>query len=521
MTGRLPSSALLLCALALATLALALLAPARAHGAEFMLSVIQDDNQLVYGSAAQREHSLDVMQALGVDAVRATVLWDALAPRRRPRRAASPRSYRASQWDRYDDLVRSASRRGIHVYFSVTAPGPKWGHEKSPDVANRRTWKPKAREFGKFVQAVGRRYSGAYRDENQDRQALPRVTWWGLFNEPNQGGWLTPQAQRTKRGALPTSPILYRELLVESAAALLRTGHADDLVLWGETAPLGVSPSGDRRPLRPALFLRELFCLDRRLRRYRGAQAKLRRCERVKRLGVLERFPRLAFGHHPYTKTLPPTMNDRHPDSISMANLRKLPDLLDRIAAKTGLVPAGQPILLTEFGYETNPPDPFNGVSEQKQAEYINQGDYIAYRSPRVFATTQFLLFDVPPQKQFRRNSREYWFTYQSGLFDITGRPKQAAYAYMLPFEARRAPGDTFLFWGQVRFTPNGGNQTVYLQVRGPAGDWQNAGDPVTVTNNVGYFEAIRQAAPGQTWRMVWTSPDFSDIRISREVILK
>lgn len=496
-------------------------APAAAPAADYMLSVMQDDNQLVYGTGSARENALTYMERLGVDAIRVTVLWDAVAPRRRIRNGKDPAAYPAAVWDRYDELVKSARRRGIAVYFNVTAPGPPWAHARSRDRANRRTWKPKAAEFGKFMRALGKRYSGAYPDENGDRAHLPRVSWWGIFNEPNQGGWLTPQAQRSSVGVIPTSPILYRELLAAGASALVSSGHGDDLVLIGETAPLGEAPESDRRPLRPALFLRELFCLDRRLRPYRGRQAVARSCDRVSRLAILSRLPRLAYGHHPYTKNLPPNRRDRHRDSLTMANLKKLPALLDRIAARTGLFSPGIGILLTEFGYETNPPDPFNGIGEAEQAAYINVADYMAYRSPRVFATTQFQLFDVPPQDQFPRDSRQYWFTYQSGLFGHDGRPKPAADAYVMPFEARRAGGANTLFWGQVRFTPNGAPQTIHLQMKPTgSGEWQTVGAPVPVTNHVGFWQAFRDAPAGSTWRAVWSTPDFSEFKASREIRL-
>lgn len=502
--------------LLLALLVVALVCAPQASASPFMASVVQDDNLLVYGNGLQRERALDRMKTMGVDAVRVTVLWQAIGTRRKPRNGANPKSYPAFHWDRVDDLVKSATRRGILVYLSVTGPGPKWAHAKSPDPANRATWKPNAREFGRFVQAVGTRYSGTYTDENAARQPLPRVGWWGVFNEANQGGWLTPQAQRKRgvSGVIPQSPALYRDLLVEGSRGLIKSGHADDLILMGETAPLGVKPESERRPLRPALFLRELFCLDNRLRRFKGRQAAARNCKTVKRLSVLEQLPRLAFGHHPYTKDLPPNKRPKHRDEISIANIATLPKLLDRIAKRTKLIPDGLPVLLTEFGYETNPPDVINGIPLDKHAEYLNVGDYLAYKNPRVFANTQFQLYDVPPRKEFPRNSRPYWFTYQSGLFMADGTPKPAAFAYVMPFHVI---GRSKL-WGQVRFTPNGTEQTVYLQFKAAGSStWQDGGN-VKVTNSSGFWELSKPLPSGSTWRAVWAAPDFSTTSSSREI---
>ena len=47
-----------------------------------------------------------------------------------------------------------------------------------------------------------------------------------------------------------------------------------------------------------------------------------------------------------------------------MANISTLGTLLDTLSAKTGgMIPANLSLFMTEFGFETNPPDPFNGVS--------------------------------------------------------------------------------------------------------------------------------------------------------------
>lgn len=489
-----------------------------------MWSVMQDDNQVVYGSARHRDQALDYMKVLGVDAVRVTVLWQAIAPARKPRKStALPSAYPRRNWDRYDELVKAANARGLIVYFSVTGPGPRWAHATSPDRANQRTWKPNARHFGNFVRALGKRYSGEYKDENAGRAVLPRVTWWGVFNEPNQGGWLTPQAQQVRgvRGWTPTSPALYRNLLVEGVRGLISTEHADDVVFMGETAPLGVDPQGERRPLRPAEFLREVFCLDKRLRRYRGRRARARNCSTVRRLSILKKLPNLGYGHHPYTKDIAPTEAPGHADAISIANVRTLPALLDKIAQRTRLINAGLPIYLTEFGYESNPPDIINGVPEQLQAEYLNVGDYIAFRNPRVLANTQFQLFDVPPQTRFPRDSRQYWFTYQSGIFNSNGSPKPAAGAYALPFEARAAGPGGYLFWGWVRLGANSTPQTVYLQRKDETGAFQTVGEGLPVTNPAGFWNVTIPAFPGETWRYAWASPDGSDIRVSREIILR
>src|SRR4051794_27320996 len=175
-------------------------AHARPDGAQ--LSVMMDDDNLVYRSPKTSDKTLDTMAQLGVDTVRVTVLWKVVADhaqstkarKRRFKRlgADNPKAYPAGNWDRYDHLVRSAGARGMGVYFDLTGPGPAWCCAKPPksERENAATWMPSARQFKLFVRAIGKRYSGKYRDENfrgKDK-LLPRVTMWALWNEPNQGG---------------------------------------------------------------------------------------------------------------------------------------------------------------------------------------------------------------------------------------------------------------------------------------------------------------------------------------------
>src|SRR3954452_25110278 len=488
----------------------------QAQAAKFMFSVMQDDNQLIYSSADNRNVALNRMKLMGVDAVRVSVLWDAVAPRKKPRNGADPKAYRAANWDKFDDLVRAAQIRGISVYFDVTPPGPRWSQAKANDPANQRAWRPNTRQFGRFYQAVAKRFDGTYHDENEDKGVLPRVSWWGIGNEPNQGGWLMPQARKIGGHLVPTSPGIYRDMLLAGADALIRTGHSKDTINMGETAPLGGPPESERRPLRPALFLREMFCLNSRLHKYTGSAAKARGCKNVKKLSLLKSLPGLVYAHHPYTKKTSPLKKDKSRDAITIANLSLLPKLLDRVAKKTKLIPSGLNVVLTEFGWETNPPDKLNGISIANQAEWNNLGDYAAYQNPRVVANTQFLLFDVPPQKQYPKGSRAYWFTYQSGLFYSNGLRKPSATAYMLPFVIKKVGGND-LFWGQVRFTANGADQVIQIQ-RKQGGGWLNDGDPVPVTNSVGFWQLTRPAQKGASYRVLWTAPDQSSSLSSREV---
>src|SRR5204862_1229103 len=287
-------------------------------------------------------------------------------------KAVNPSTYPIRNWDRYDNLLKSAADRGIKVYFNVTGPGPAWAHSKPPAKNNslRATWKPKPAAFKQFVQAVGRRYDGTYKDENGSRGALPRVRFWSLWNEPNQAGWLSPQWERRGGAIVPASPALYRKLHQYGYKGLVATGHRadNDIILMGETAPNGSDVRSARAPMRPGFFLRELACIQPDGTPYVGEAASARDCG-----DFAARGPLIANGyaHHPYTKNVSPLIADPNPDSLTMANIDKLGTLLDELAAKTNnAIPAGMSLFMTEFGFETNPPDPFSGVPLADQARF-------------------------------------------------------------------------------------------------------------------------------------------------------
>ena len=507
------------------------LVPASANASSYLISTMMDDDQLLYRGDETRDATLKRMQALGVDYVRVSVLWEVVAEdarkgskRKRKFNPSNPRTYPRTNWDRYDRLVRAANALKIGVYMNVTGPGPKWAHRRAPKGearSTKRAWKPKEKAYGKFVEAVAKRYTGSYKDENDHRTILPRVQFWSLWNEPNQAGWLTPQWE----DGVPMAPIIYRDLWYYGRKAFEKTGHGEDVILLGETAPIG-----DRELLRdarghvhPKVFIRELFCVRPDGTKYTGADAAKRKCSRLNRLGGA--FKSFAFAHHPYTKTLAPTKRDEDADSLTMANIGELGPLLKQVQAASGI---GGPTfsIMTEYGYETDPPDPHQGISPKLQAEYINLGEYIAYKDPTIIGQAQFLLRDTPPRKGEKKNSRKYWFTYQSGLFNINGSPKPSATAYTMPLLMTGTGTDstgatTVNFWGGVRFLPFGIESSVFMQYR-PAGatEFQNIGEPVKV-GITGYYEtAIAQPAPG-TWRAVWVNSATGGASYSREVEVK
>jgi len=521
--------------LALAALLLLTLSVPAAQAGPDQVSVMMDDDQLLYRSDKIRGRTLVQMRALGVDVVRATVLWKTVAEnasltnkeierikgeknrdkaraQRRRFKPKDPRTYPTRNWDRYDNLVKDAAKFGMRVYFTITGPGPSYAHKKAPPSqrSNAGTYKPYPTRFRDFVEAVGKRFNGRTRDENGIRRPLPRVSLWSIWNEPNQPGWLTPQYERRDGQVVPAAPALFRKLFQAGVQGLERSGHnlTADGIFIGETAPLGSAQTGPRNGMRPVPFLRELLCLKPDGTTYDGADAARRDCDDFARNGPLKAT---AYAHHPYTKKQAPTKAPSFPaDEITIANIGALGPLLDTLSDQSGgKLPRDMPVLLTEFGYESNPPDPRNGIPYLRQAEFNQLAEFLAYNEPRVQATTHFLLRDVAPLRRYPRGSRLYWFTYQSGLVTNAGRSKPAVFAYALPLVVFPSGEGVTGYWGQLRFRPNGAQDIAVVMWRpDPKSPWQQLGEPAPTTPR-GYFSGtVPTPGVGGQYRAVYVNPE-------------
>ncbi|MFL5896139.1 MAG: hypothetical protein ACJ76Z_13645, partial [Thermoleophilaceae bacterium] len=270
-------------ALVAATAAAAAPAPAAASATQE--TILMDDAQIVYAQADAVDQRLAEIKALGVDRIRVSVYWRLLAPapdqKQKPDPGypeSDPRFYGPGKWDRYDRIAALAAKHGLGVLFTVTGPAPVWAtgtpQGGRSDVED--TWEPNPGDYKDFVAAVGTRYSGSYRDEHvqpslipllpptvEQGPVLPRVDHWSIWNEPNHGGWLTPQWLPGPDGKhlVPASPRFYRPLVDAAWSALHGTGHGGDTILLGETAPRGLHNAGLTRGLRPLRFIRELYCV--------------------------------------------------------------------------------------------------------------------------------------------------------------------------------------------------------------------------------------------------------------------
>ena len=408
---------------------------------------MMDDDLLVYRDDATRDRAMTRMKQLGVDYVRVTVLWSVVAeqarvhhgPAQRRFDPVKPSTYPVRNWDRYDRLVRAARTLGLGVYFNVTPPGPAWARGRAPKglrvgrSSARGSRSPASSPSSSRRSGAGSRAATATR--TTARQAIPRVDLL-VAAQRAQPGRLAVAAVREGRMA---SPALARELFLRGRAALDRTGHGRDTILFGETAPLGSSLRNPTSPIRPKRFLREFLC-------QRAQRLPLQPVREV-RAGSA----RPGIAHHPYTKNVSPTQRDRHPDAITMANIADLGRLVDRSPPARGRSPRGLPMYMTEFGFETNPPDPFSGVPLERQAEWNQLGELLAFDEPA------HRLADAVPAAR-RRAGRERAAPLEGALVHLPvgpllpGRHAEAGRdRLLLPVPRPRARA----YWGQLRFRPN------------------------------------------------------------------
>jgi hypothetical protein len=339
---------------------------------------------------------------------------------------------------------------------------------------------------------------------------LPRISYWSIYNEPNQRVFLSPQYVNRREW----SPRIYRNLVDAAFDSLVRTGHGGDTVLVGETAPKG---GGERDPeanMRPLRFLRALYCVDTRLRPLAGANAKALGCPTADQVRQFPpRHPGLfqasGYAHHPYSLLTPPSLRSTAADDVGMADLGRLTGALGRVFARYGQRNR-LPIYNTEFGYQSRPPDPF-GYPQYLQAAFINQAEYMGYANPQVRSTHQFLLIDAPPYTQFPSNSYQYWSSFQTGLMERNGNVKQAFGAYRIPIwipgARRRHPGP-FRIWGGARPAPNGSRQTLDVQFKSFArgARWQKV-TTLTTRSLRNYVDARVRLTRSGVVRLRWRSP--------------
>jgi putative glycosyl hydrolase len=328
-------------------------------------------------------------KALHVRVLRVNLYWGGRlgVSKTRPFDAADPRDA-SYDWSLYDRVALNASAYGVKLLFSITGT-PRWAN--GGQSGNR-----PPTSFGAlrdFAYAAAARYSGKY--VGDDGRLLPAVRMWAAWNEPNNPAFLRPQFARKGGKWVIQSAIVYAKICNAVYDGVHATMYTGERVACGVTAPRGNNSPGSVRPsVSPVAFLTA-----------------------AKRAGM-KAFD--AYAHNPYygvpaetPGTKPPsTRSGRTPTAITLANIDLLQKELTRLYG-------AKPLWITEYGYQTNPPDRQFGVSWTLQARYLTQAFAIARRNPRIAMMLWFLVRDEP--------SLSGW---QSGLLTSDGRRKPAFAAF-------------------------------------------------------------------------------------------
>ena len=529
MRARLSIAAVLAAAVAAGSLALA---PA-SLGSSGQISMIQDSNWMLSDPVG----TMNTFRALGVRTVRIILVWSQVAPAARSRtaprgfNASDPDSYPAANWAPYDEMIEVAHADGLGVDLTLSGGAPRWaeGSGIPPAALDNQywAWRPSPQAFGQFARAVGERYSGSYVPTGQT-SPLPRVSFWAIWNEPNFGEDLGPQA--IDGSTVSVAPGMYRALAGQMWNALRTTGHGRDTVLIGEVAPHGLSgPARPGRPqgfpgnfgqTKPLQFLRTLYCVDSNYRELRGRPARAAGCpatvsgSRSFRTQNPALFNASGFADHPYPENSPPTIEtSKDPDIAPLPRIPNLERALDRLQRIYG---SGKrfPIYDTEYGYITHPPNRGEFVSPATAAYYINWAEYLSWKQPRVASTMQYPLYDPV----FRYTSPSGDGGFASGLLYSNGKPKPGYAAYRLPLflpvtSGRR--GRSLEVWGCTRparyailgATPSR-SQTAEIQFARRGSGTFTTLRTVTISNPDSCYFDVRMTFPGTgTVRLAYTYP--------------
>ena len=468
--------------------------------------------------------TLDELKRLGVDRIKVFLHWADVAPdpssHTRPHfDASSPGAYPAAGWGPFDAVVRAAAARGVGLDLTLLSPAPLWatgpGVPKGTASNFLAGWEPSAPEFASFVRAVATRYSGHYKPPGAS-SALPRVDFWSIWNEPNNGVDLAPQA--IDHSTVEVAPAMYRRLLDAAWSALQSTGHGHDTVLIGEIAPRGQTVGdqpGNFSQMVPLRFIRALYCVDRSLRPLQGQAALERSCPSTaagskafpaKHPGL---FTAAGFAFHPYPQAFAPnvaTPDGLGADYADLPQLRKLERTIDTAMSAYGSS-TRLPLYDTEFGYQTNPPEATiaRAVHPAQAAAWANQAEYMSWRDPQVLSWDQYLLADPPAGGS----------SFDTGLEFSGGKHKALYDAFRMPvwLPVTTASGGRALeVWGCVRpahYTMQKSKvpQVAQVQFQPAAGRAFTTVKRVTLTDSYGYFDTLVTFPASGNVRITWSYP--------------
>jgi hypothetical protein len=386
------------------------------------------DNDAWFGGTTTSNQSWLVRTAsAGARVAQIEVDWSTLEPSAPsggdPASAGNP----AYDFAWLDQRVQAVTTAGLEPLLLVTG-APRWAEGVGGTTSEYASggYKPNPQAFGQLAHALAQRYSGSY--VVGDRR-LPRVRYLQAWGEANLAVHLSPQWTRTRGRWVNTGATLYREMLNDFSAGVKSAARGDQVVLSG-LAPYGDKPGGpntgpahDGPRTHPVTFLENLLCLSTRL--HKGCKAQTR-------------FDVLAADA--YDEFSPTTQASSALD-VSTPSLDRLVRVEQAALRAHTLLPAGRkPLWVTEFGYDSNPPDRSFGYSPATQARFTEQSLYVFW-SEGVSVALAHLVRD-----ESASTSAGTYLDF-SGLYYNSGAAKPALTAYRFPFVLSRA-GKNARAWG-------------------------------------------------------------------------
>jgi hypothetical protein len=370
---------------------------ARAQSSHLLVG-INDEAFTLYGDPTTAFATLKTLKA---QVIRVNLYWGGnkwAVAKSRPADPTDPGDP-AYDWTIYDRLVRYATQYNVKVVFSILFT-PSWANG-----GKARTVPPtNYNDLVNFSYAAAERYSGLWTAPpwQQDpsnptsKLPLPKVNMWTAWNEPNNPAFLTPQYKRIGKTWRVESGYNYAKI----CNAVMAGVHSpylgplpDEHVACGVTDPKGNdAPATTRASVDPLTFLTAAH-------KY-GMKAPD------------------VYAHNPYpdigaaeAPAYVPTGKTRR--RVQIGNINNLLKLISQYYGPKHL-------WITEFAYQTNPPNKHFGVSYAKQAQYLTQSYAMARANPRIDMMLWFLVRDDPTKNGWK-----------SGLETATGKKKPAWAAFV------------------------------------------------------------------------------------------
>jgi hypothetical protein len=463
--------------LLLAALALLGVAAPSAGASSRQMSIFQDDAAFLGISKHDPDAAMAEAKALGADVARTFVVWNEVSPQ--PQSRTKPENFDITNpdspgydWKRYDDFVDRARKHGLKVFLTLTLPMPYWASEDPAGCPHHIggysflerscMWKPDPVKFGEFAHAVARRYGTQAAGSHGGSVIL-----YSMWNEPNLEHYLFPQTATQSGRRVDVAAKRYRQLWYEGWKAI---SYSDpprrNNVLFGETAAISS----------PMDTLYTALCMDPGGRPFKGRTRRIQGCSRPRKL------PIGGIAVHPYNNHASGTPFSRSSskDSLAPAYVSRLHRLMKR-AERLGRIPKRRGIYITEFGFQTNPPDGNFGLSLGRHAAALNEAERLYFGDPRVKSIAQFELFDVPAGARETPEDD----TYTTGLKFLDGTPKPSLEAFRIPLVVTKLARNTVEVWGMAR--PAEGRTTLSIMRAAGRGRPYRLVKRVR-TNPMGYF---------------------------------